>query len=656
MKKANAINTSFSKRFALHRFKRAMIPVALIGAVTLLSGCGGDADAGADQTTDEQLLVTLDGSASGSEDTNIVSYSWSQTAGTSVSLSDATIDMPTFTAPTTIADESLTFELTVTNDSDESDSDSVTINVSNIPFEVIAITPEDSMSSVMRNVEISAQFNEAVLASSVENSFTVQGPRGLVDGAVLSEADTVTLTPLDRLTLLTPYTASITGEASSLLTEALGADFSWSFITEDGQWNEPELVVEKALLGVSAIDPQVAYSNGSAMVVWRESSIFRSDIWARRYNTDSGWADATLIGTIADGDGNLFLPQVAIHDNGNSVVVWRSFEGQKSDIRAKFHTADTGWSEDQFLESNLGWAHTPQVAFASNGDALAVWAQDDNDPEQPRYDIWANRYNGGNWGSAELISTELIGDASNPQIATDNNGNAVAVWQKNDGVRVHVRSSHYTDAAGWLASKAIDSKEFSDLQEPQVTIDGEGHAIAIWQQLDGASNSVWSSRHETESWSSAELISANNGGNASSTQVAFDNLGNGLAVWQQGNSGGADPILDIWANRYTVGTGWGDAEVIEILALDDAQNPQLVIDGNGNALAVWEQHDGVSLVDLWANRYSIQDGWVGAGMIDVMDTFEASSSHIAMDQNGNAMMVWESEILGPESVWASRFE
>ncbi len=57
------------------------------------------ADAGFDQTVNEGDTVTLDGSNSSDPDGAIAAHSWIQTAGTSVTLSDATADQPSFTAP-----------------------------------------------------------------------------------------------------------------------------------------------------------------------------------------------------------------------------------------------------------------------------------------------------------------------------------------------------------------------------------------------------------------------------------------------------------------------------------------------------------------------------------------------------------------------------
>ncbi|MCH9662806.1 MAG: PKD domain-containing protein [Gammaproteobacteria bacterium] len=88
------------------------------------------ANAGVDQTVEPTVMVTLDGSASSDTGGGAITYSWSQTAGTTVTLSDATIASPTFDAtPADDAGEALTFVLTVTDTAGDTHTDEVTITV-----------------------------------------------------------------------------------------------------------------------------------------------------------------------------------------------------------------------------------------------------------------------------------------------------------------------------------------------------------------------------------------------------------------------------------------------------------------------------------------------------------------------------------------------
>jgi len=86
------------------------------------------AHAGYDQTANPNTQVTLDGAGSSG---TIVSYSWSQTSGTSVSLNNATTTSPSFTAPSTSG--RLSFKLTATDNVGNVTSDTIDVVINAAP-------------------------------------------------------------------------------------------------------------------------------------------------------------------------------------------------------------------------------------------------------------------------------------------------------------------------------------------------------------------------------------------------------------------------------------------------------------------------------------------------------------------------------------------
>ena len=87
------------------------------------------ADAGGPQTVTEGDTVTLDGSGSSDPKGLPITYSWVQTSGTEVTLSDPSASTATFTAPSGLSSEAeLEFELTVSNGV-VSDTDTAVITV-----------------------------------------------------------------------------------------------------------------------------------------------------------------------------------------------------------------------------------------------------------------------------------------------------------------------------------------------------------------------------------------------------------------------------------------------------------------------------------------------------------------------------------------------
>ena len=85
------------------------------------------ANAGADRTADTGTTVTLDASGSSDSDGDALTYTWTQTAGPTVTLGSTADSGPTFTAPTSTGD--LTFRVMVADGQGGSGSDEVAITV-----------------------------------------------------------------------------------------------------------------------------------------------------------------------------------------------------------------------------------------------------------------------------------------------------------------------------------------------------------------------------------------------------------------------------------------------------------------------------------------------------------------------------------------------
>jgi hypothetical protein len=131
----------------------------------------------------------------------------------------------------------------------------------------------------------------------------------------------------------------------------------------------------------------------------------------------------------------------------------------------------------------------------------------------------------------------------------------------------------------------------------QVSVNSSGHAIAVWQQYDGTTESIYANRFDGTSWGTAELIETNDNGSADLAQVAVDSSGNAIAVWRQFDGS----VYNIWANRFN-GIIWGTAQLIENDDNGGADDPQVEIDSSGNATAVWSKAIN-SDRSIYANRF-----------------------------------------------------
>ena len=379
-----------------------------------------------------------------------------------------------------------------------------------------------------------------------------------------------------------------------------------------------------------AYSPKIAFDHsGNAIAVWYQFEETMSSIWANRYTAGSGWGSARLIEN--DNAGSASDPEIAFDRSGNAIVVWHQSDGTRINIWANRYTAGSGWGTANLIETdNSGSAAYPQIEFDPFGNAIAVWMQSDGSD----YNIWANRYTlGTGWGSAHRIETNS-GEASRPQIAVDPFGNFITVYYHNDGSRFNIWANRYTAGSGWGTAELIETDNAGHAQYPQVAMDTKGNAIAVWYQSDGTRDNIWANRYTAGSgWGTAQLIETENLGNAVFPTIAIDPFGNAIAIWYQSDG----TWFNIWANRYTAGSGWGTAEVIET-GSGSSYNPKIAFDIFGNAIAVWYQYDG-TLNKIWTNRYTAGSGWGTAEHIET-ESGSAAYPQIAFDPSGNAITVW----------------
>jgi hypothetical protein len=291
----------------------------------------------------------------------------------------------------------------------------------------------------------------------------------------------------------------------------------------------------------------------------------------------------------------------------------------------------SGWGTEQLIEhDDLGSASYPDIGTDANGNAIAVWNQNDGSVSQ----IMTNRYTRDKgWEDAEFLTAGGFNSLS-PRIAVNGNGNASVVWRYSDGTRYNVVSRNYFPGTGWDTGYDLEAMS-GDVQGPQVDMNDDGYAIAVWSQDDGTYPSIYANVYTPGTgWGSAELVE-NGGQGAHAPQVVLSPDGEAFVVWYQYNGA----MYDIWANTYSITSGWGVETLIETVNTGNAFDPMVDMDGTGSAVAVWRQHDG-TIYNVISNRYTPGSGWGTAEIIESGDGQIQPPTNVAVDDDGNALVVW----------------
>jgi hypothetical protein len=263
------------------------------------------------------------------------------------------------------------------------------------------------------------------------------------------------------------------------------------------------------------------------------------------------------------------------------------------------------------------------------------------------------------WGDPEWLEQIGTGSSSQPQIVIDGQSNALAVWTYTEATGTSIWANRYTRTGLWEEPELIDTGD-GGTSVPQVAADAAGNGFAVWQQGEGGSTArIWTNRYVVdEGWGTPELLQNGEVTAARDPAIAADAAGNAIAIWLQKEMGTSDML--VWSRRYVPGGGWGAAEPID-QPIDEMPgslggDTAVGMDADGNAIAMWTRPGAsISLEVIWANRYTPGAGWGTAGLIKADGATNADGARLSVGPAGDAFVVWVQNEDTRQDVWGARF-
>lgn len=399
-----------------------------------------------------------------------------------------------------------------------------------------------------------------------------------------------------------------------------------------------------------ALEPRIAFdTQGNAMASWYQVSSIGGNYkpYARRYSPGTGWGAVAQIPTDPLWNNAYSTPQIAFAPSGNAVAVFSGCIPDGCAIwSAQFTAATATWGTATELIAGAGNSPQAQIASDAAGNALVVWQERSGISSR----ILAVRFEAGTstWGAARVLSADLGGFG--PKIAFDASGNAIAIWAMRDTANAtgyKLMSDRYVAGSGWHPQGLPTTiATLGDGGLYSLAVGAAGSAMAVWNQYVGTTLSLYSSRYAAGAWAAPSLDGTKtNMAGSYSVSVAMDGNGNAIVVWDEIDSG---DVVSSWARRFVAGVGGAAVRIDDLTA---GRFPRIAMDAAGNAMAVWEKGSST-----WANRYVAGTGWAGPMLIDDTNGGRSSSPDVAVDGNGNAIAVWtKSSGLTSVNIWANVF-
>jgi peptidoglycan/xylan/chitin deacetylase (PgdA/CDA1 family) len=333
------------------------------------------ADAGPAQTVSAGSTVQLDGSGSSDPDGDSLTYQWTQTGGTPVTLSSSTAEQPTFTAPSSAG--TLNFRLVVNDGQVNSSPDTVAVTV----------TGGSNQLPVA----------DAGSAQTVSTGSTVQ-----LDGSDSSDPDGDSLTYQWTQTGGTPVTlSSSTAEQPTFTAPSSAGTLNFRLVVRDGQVDSsPDTV---------AITVQAPPVGGPAH---RSSSSSGDDAWAAAVNVPvpagatagdivvasvSTWGTSaptvtapagftlksTYTGTTANGGADttkIYWKRLTASDSGSYRFTWSGSRWSSGQAIAVSGASGSGDPLEVNRANSASSTTFPATSVTTTGASLLAWFGRNDEP------------------------------------------------------------------------------------------------------------------------------------------------------------------------------------------------------------------------------------------------------------------------------------
>jgi hypothetical protein len=354
-----------------------------------------------------------------------------------------------------------------------------------------------------------------------------------------------------------------------------------------GTWSSPENL---SLAGQNAGSPDVGVSpGGNAVAVWSRFNGTYSVVQAATRPAGGSWSAAR---DLSSATWSARESRVAVDDSGDAVAVWSRFNGANWIVQSATRNAGEDWSRAQDLSGGGADARRARIAVAS-GHAAALWLR--GDPLRPVVQVVTRRA-GGDWSLPHDVSEDAGRATENAEVGIDTMGNATAIWQRWTEDSHSVVQAATRSFGNWGAARDLTSAR-AFATEPHVAYDADGAAVAIWMRSEGTAPVTVETRTRPRglgaAWASAQTVSAAED-YVWTPRIAFTRERAAVAVWVA-KRGGSGEQGYVRAATRPPGGAWGRTASISARGLEVAA-PQVAVDGDGNAVAVWERSDGANTI------------------------------------------------------------
>lgn len=239
---------------------------------------------------------------------------------------------------------------------------------------------------------------------------------------------------------------------------------------------------------------------------------------------------------------------------------------------------------------SAGLPGSAQVASDDAGETLAAWIR--NDGQNDRVQL-AGHGPGTPWSAATDIS-ENNQNAAFPSLALSPTGFGALAWSRSDGSKLRVQVARRAPGGAFGAAFTVSAVPVDSI-EPAVAVDAVGDVVVIW--MDSSRLAAHARRYTASSnaWGAIEDIVTGLGAfqTMGSLALVMSPTGTATGAWSvdTDNISNTNEQYQVQTRSQAPGGAWTPVQALSTTGIpDQSAATQLAVDAAGNVTAVWSDY------------------------------------------------------------------
>ncbi len=340
---------------------------------------------------------------------------------------------------------------------------------------------------------------------------------------------------------------------------------------------------------------------GGAIIVWENivSLNVDNDIYAQRVDSTGNPLWTTNGIRIATESLQQMNPSIIPDNSGGAFITWQDERTGNNlyDIYAQRldENGNALWDDNGSIVCDATEMQViPQIASDGANGAFITWV--DTRPGGSNRDIYAQLINSSGdpqWTLNGIGICTQGSDQTFVRIISDNAGNATILWEDSRTTGdIYAQRVNTTGIVQWAANGAPIVQTSAGKSYAELTNDGNGGAIIAWAQGNPNQRDIYAQHINSSGdlqWDSNGIEICTEEEDQRNTQITHDGVGGAIIVWQDNRRGWQEE--DIYAQRIEPDgtTLWGgNGTAIDPLVNGNQLNPQLSFAEVGAVIVTWQ--------------------------------------------------------------------